>query len=50
MNRCRYYDNGKCTVLGEGITVDCQTIKNTMPDVCEGNFVKKKSKSRKDRR
>ena len=50
MNRCRYYDNGKCTVLGDGITVDCQTIKSTMPDVCEGNFTNKKAKNRKVRR
>ena len=50
MNRCRYYDNGKCTVLGESITVDCQTIKNTMPDVCEGNITYKKQKTRKGKR
>ena len=47
MSRCMYYENGKCNVLGNMITIDCSTIKNSASDICRNDFTAKHNNGRR---
>ena len=50
MTSCKYYDNGKCKVLGEKVTINCQTVKKIMPSLCKEKLKNKLINRKNDKR
>lgn len=48
MSHCKYYNNGICTVFGDGVMISCESVSNITPEVCKnGNRGGKKRRNGK---